>query len=89
MVKIHYDFTDGTEVSYKEGLDLRDNFNTNCLDFFQVENEAEDVVIVSKNGKTLSRNQLLKNNGKYTVKHIRKEHNILKMFKSGSFSWQP
>ena len=85
MIKIHYDFKDGSEISYKEGMDLKDGFNTHCLDFFTTDNEAEDVLIMSKNGKTLSRNELLENNGKYTLKEIRKEHNILKMFKANSF----
>ena len=33
MITIHYDFTDGTEVSYMEELVLGDNFKTNVLDF--------------------------------------------------------
>lgn len=87
MITIHYDFTDGSEVSYAEGLELKDNFKTCCLDFFTTDNKADDVVIVSKNGKQLSRNELLTNKSKLTNKHIRVEHDILKMFKAGAFRW--
>ena len=87
MITIHYDFTDGTEVSYAEGLELKDNFTTCCLDFFCVDTIAEDIVIVSKNGSSISRNMLISNDGRYTEKEIKPAHNILKMFKAGSFHW--
>ena len=87
MITIHYDFVDGTEVSYKEGLELKDNFNTNCLTFFDNDEEVDDVVIISKNGSILSRKLLLENNSNYTIKEIRKEHNIYKMFIANSFKW--
>ena len=88
MIIIHYDFVLKTEVSYKEGLLLEDNFTTNCLDFFCTDCKATDVVIINKKGKYISRNELLQNKGNYTNKQIRKEHNILKMFKAGSFVWE-
>lgn len=88
MIKIHYDFTDGTEMSYVEGLKMGDNFSTCCLDFFTVENPASDVVIITQSGSSISRNELVNNEGDYTAKEIRKEHNILKMFKAGSFDWK-
>lgn len=88
MIKIHYDFTDGTEMSYVEGLKMGDNFSTCCLDFFTVENPASDVVIITQSGSTISRNKLINNEGDYTAKEIRKEHDILKMFKAGSFDWK-
>jgi hypothetical protein len=87
MIKIHFDFVDGTEVSYSEGLDLKDNFNTNCLDFFCWDKDVDDVLVVDKKGNVLSRNTLLVNNT-YTNKQIRKNHNIQKMLKAGSFNWQ-
>ena len=87
MIKIHYDFTDGTEVSYAEGLKLRDNFNTCCLDFFTTDHIADDIVVISKSGKELSRNELMKNKGNFTLKEIRKEHDILKMLKANTFNW--
>ena len=87
MIKIHFDFVDGTEVSYSEGLKLKDNFNTNCLDFFCWDKDVDDVLVVDKNGNVLSRNTLLVKNT-YTEKQIRKTHNIQKMLKAGSFKWQ-
>ena len=86
MIKIHYDFTDGTEVSYKEGLELKDHFNTNCLDFFNWDENVSDVWVISANGSILSRNSLLKD-GTYTTKHITKTHNIQKMLKANTFNW--
>lgn len=87
MITIHFDFANGTEISYKEGLNKKDDFNTCCLDFFCFDTNVDDVVIKSKNGNTLSRNNLLKKGNKHTLKEIRKSHNILKMFKSNSFNW--
>lgn len=87
MIFIHYDFTDGTEVSYHEGLKLKNGFTTNCLDFFNFDSEADDVLIIDKHGNTLSMNSLLVKNP-YTNKEIRTEHNIQKMFKANSFNWQ-
>lgn len=83
MITIHYDFTDGSEVSFHEGLLLRDNFTTCCLDFFNFDIETDDVIIIRKDGKKISR----KNIQKHCVKEIRKQHNIHKMFVAGSFDW--
>ena len=88
MIKIHFDFTDNTEVSYKEGLILKDNFNTCCLDSFCTDCKATDVIIIDKSGNYISRNELLLNKGNYTSKQIRNAHNILKMFKANTFNWQ-
>lgn len=87
MITIHYDFTNGTEVSYKEGLELKDNFNTNCLDFFSFDEEVDDVIVIDKLGNSISRNDLLGNVGNHTDKDIRVSHNIHKMLKANSFKW--
>lgn len=84
MIKIHYDFTDKTEISYKEGLEKGDNFTTNCLQFFCLDNKASEVIIINKEGKYISRNNIQA----HTLKEIRKEHNILKMFLSEAFDWK-
>lgn len=86
MISIHFDYTDGTEISYYEGLKKKDNFSTCCLDFFSFDTDVSDVVVFTKNGKYVSRNELLQNTGKFTDKEIRKEHNIHKMLVSGSFN---
>lgn len=85
MIKIHIDFKDGTELSLIEGQAKGDNFTTNCLDFFQMDNPAEEVKIIYSNGSYISRNELLTKQGKYCYKQVRKEHNIQKMFLAGKF----
>lgn len=89
MIIINYDFVAGDEISYAEGIEkLRngeDSFNTNCLLFFNTENNA---VIFSKSGSYVSVQEILKNDGIYTEKEIRKEHNILKIFLAGGLVWQ-
>ena len=87
MIRIHYDFTDGTELSYEEGLYRRDDFSTNCLDFFCFDTDVDDVLVVDRKGNVLSRNALLKPN-KFTMKEIRKSHNLQKLLKANSFNWR-
>lgn len=87
MIIINYDFVDGSEVSYAEGVELKDNFTTNCLDFFSFDLQVDDVVVVDKLGGVISRNGLLTDNY-YTSKEIRKEHNIQKILKSGGFNFK-
>lgn len=83
MITIHYDFTDGTEISYIEGLLKKDNFTTNCLEFFNMDIDVDDVIVVNKSGKIISR----KNINNHTSKEIRKEHDIRKMLVANSFIW--
>lgn len=83
MIKIHYDFIDGTEISYKEGVLLKDNFTTCCLDFFNMDEIVDDVIIIMKDGRKISR----KNIHLHSSKEIRKFHNIHKMFLFNAFNW--
>lgn len=83
MIIIHYDFTNGSEVSYIEGKMLGDNFTTNCLDFFNMEEPVDDIIVLRKNGTEISR----KNIQQHTSKEIRKEHNLHKMLVANSFNW--
>lgn len=83
MIKIHWDFTDGTEVSYIQGIELKDNFTTHCLDFFNMDIEVDDVVVIRNDGLKISR----KNIQNHTNKEIRQAHNIHKMLVSNSFNW--
>lgn len=87
MITIHYDFTDGTEISYVEGLEKGDNFSTHCLDFFCFDTKVDDVRIIDKEGNSLYRNALLSNNT-YTYKEIKKGHNLVKLLKAGTFNWR-
>ena len=84
MIIIHWDFTDGSEVSYQEGMELKDNFTTCCLEFFNMDIDVDDVIIYRKDDKHISRKNIQKHsNGK----EIREEHNIHKMLVAGSFNW--
>lgn len=84
MITIHWDFVDGTEVSYIEGIRLGDNFTTNCLDFFNMDIAVDDVVVKRKDGSRIHRKYI---NDYSRGKEIRKTHNIHKMLVAGSFIW--
>lgn len=83
MITIHWDFTNGTELSYVEGCRKGDDFTTCCLEFFNMDIEVDDVVVVNKTGKIISR----KNIWLHSSKEIRKEHDIRKMLVAGAFQW--
>ena len=83
MIIIHYDFVDGTEVSYLEGLEAKDNFTTCCLDFFNQDIEVDEVIVLRKDGSKISR----KNIQQHTDKQIREAHNIHKMLLAQTFEW--
>ena len=83
MITIHYDFSDGTEVPYMQGRLLGDNFTTHCLDFFNMDQNTDDVIVLRSDGLKISR----KNIKNHSLKEIRKSHNIHKMLVAGSFDW--
>lgn len=83
MIVIHWDFSDGTEVSYTQGKLLVDNFTTHCLDFFNMDVEVDDVIVLRSDGTKISR----KNIDKHSIKKILKSHNIHKMLVANSFDW--
>lgn len=83
MIIIHWDFTDGTEVSYVEGKSLGYNFTTHCLDFFNMDENVEDVVVLRSDGAKISR----KNIKAHSFKEIRESHNIHKLLIAGCFIW--
>jgi len=83
MITMHWDFSDGTEVPYMQGKLLGDNFTTHCLDFFNMDEDVDDVVVLRSDGAKISR----KNIKKHTTKEIRKAHNIRKMLLADSFVW--
>jgi hypothetical protein len=89
-IKIHYDFTDGTELSYVEGLeaiDLNLSFTTNCFEFFTSDRSCE-VIVEKASGRYISMQEVLANDNFYTRKHIRKAHNLRKMLVAGGFKWK-
>lgn len=87
MIQINFDFVDGTELSYMEGVMLKDNFTTNCLDFFSFSTKAENVRVVNKGGGYIDLLDLIENNG-YTAKEIRVAHDIQKILKAGGFKFK-
>ena len=83
MITIHYNFTDGSEVSYQEGLELKDNFTTCCLDFFTMDIETDDIKVIKQDGSYISRKTIQLHSSKI----INKSHNIHKMLVANSFKW--
>ena len=88
-VTIHWDFTDGTELSFIEGLASKKDFTTCCTHFFKFGYEQFDVTVVKKDGSYINKLELLdSNSGGYTNKAIRKEHNIEKLLIANHFQWK-
>jgi len=86
MINIHFDFTNGSELSYIEGKIKKKDFNTNCLGFFSFDTE-DDVKVIKKDGSYILKSELLGYSG-YTAREIREGHNIEKMLRANSFKWQ-
>lgn len=88
---IHYDFRTGRELSYIEGkfaVINNQSFVTNCLDFFDFDCAADDVIVLKSDGTKISRNSLLTATQTHTVKQIRRSHNIQKMLKAGALTFR-
>lgn len=90
MIKIHYDFSDGTELllhQAKEALIRGESFTTHCTNFFNTDNL--ECMIVCEDGRYMSVSELLENNkDQYTDKQIRKSHNLEQLFLSGCIKWE-
>ena len=85
IIVIHYDFTDGSELSYIQGLNSKTAFTTHCLEFFSTENI--NAIVVKKNGEYIKVKDLLENTGFHTKKQIRKSHKLRKMLIANVFEW--
>ena len=82
MITIHYDYTDGTEVSYIEGVRLGDNFTTTCTSFFSFMFSA-DVRVLKKDSTSITKSKLLANDsGIYSTNNIKGTEDIEKMLLS-------
>ena len=58
-------------------------------DFFNNDEDVYDVLVIDKNGNTLSRKTLMtKGDTTYTNKDMREAHNLQKMLKGNSFNWR-
>lgn len=90
MIIINFDFTTGNEISYLDGLDKQDDFETCVLDFFCATDYAinSDVIVRKKDGSFISRNKLMSNESNYTVKFMRNAHNIRKMLVANAFDFE-
>jgi hypothetical protein len=89
MIIIHYDYTDGTEISYVEGLNCDKDFTTHCLEFFSAHYvTVGDIIVMCKDGRYASRNEILAGDKHYSVKKIRPEHNLRQMLIAGSFEFK-
>ena len=90
MINIHFDFTDGTELSYGEGIDKRDNFITNCLSFFDSDllDEHYDIVVTKLNGDYISMKELLDGDIHYTNKRLTMQHNLYRLLVGDVFNWK-
>jgi len=85
IIRVHYDFTDGSELSYIEGKNCKGAFTTNCLEFFSTSNP--NTFIVKRDGGRMSVQDLLRNDGFITKKEIREAHDLRKMLVAGAFEW--
>jgi hypothetical protein len=95
MIKIHYDFTDGSELSIEEAREAsknRESFTTCCLNFFDGDHlqSGEDIFVLKKDGSYISLSELLDSDTSlaYTHKEIRRAHNTSKMLLAGAFNWK-
>ena len=86
MITIHYDYTDGTEISYFKEMNSKADFTTNCLLFFN-NDEEQEVKILRENGDYIIKSDLFNTNF-HTEKDIRIEHNILRIFIANGFRWK-
>lgn len=86
IITIHFDFTDGSELSYIEAKNETKSFNTHCLDFFCFDTEADDVIVLKKDGTRISRKNIQQHvcNGK----EIREAHNLHKLLRCGYFEFK-
>lgn len=83
MITIHWDYTDGSELSYIEGKKKKDNFTTCCLDFFNQDEPVNDVVIKKKDGAYISRMYI----DLSTNKDIKEHTNIRNLLVGGALKF--
>lgn len=91
IITIHYDFRTGRELSYTGGklaLMNSQSFVTHCLDFFDFDCTADDVIVLKYDGTKISRNSLLTATQSHTPKQVRRSHNIQKMLKAGALTFR-
>lgn len=97
MIRINWDFVSGKEVSFIEGKQQQNNFETNVLNFFcwdylgtkncdePFKPSISDVVVVKQNGDYIS----LRTIHNHTDKEMRWVHNTSRMLVANGFQWLP
>ena len=94
IITITYDYVAENSKSYLEGkklIDCGESFTTNCLEFFDFDlfnKRVDDVVVLKKDGTSISLRKLLDNNAGYTDKEIREAHNAKKLLISGALEFK-
>lgn len=90
-IYINYDFVSGKELSYTNGLEATDTFETNCLNFFNFEKllEFNDIIVRKQNGEYISLIELINDKDyNYCNESIYTNHDVEKMLIANSFNWQ-
>ena len=94
IITITYDYVAENSKSYLEGkklIDYEESFTTNCLEFFDFDlfnKRVDDVVVLKKDGTSISLRKLLDNNAGYTDREIRTAHNVKKLLISGALEFK-
>lgn len=89
MITIHFDYIDGTEVSYSVGLNSGTEFTTNCLDFFS-QDTVTDVMVKKLDGSYILKSELLDITkvGEYYNEVVGIDTNILELLKNDNLLWK-
>lgn len=89
IIKITYDYVDENSKSYLEGnelIRLGKSFTTNCLEFFDFDifnKRVDDVIVLKKDGTSISLRKLLGDISDYTDKEIRETYDARVLLTSG------
>jgi hypothetical protein len=101
MIKIHFDFTDGTELSYSESIStIVESINNGTSDFathslevidqwLAFDRPPSEIVVLRKDGSYIDIKEVLKNDGNYGDKYLTRDHSLARMIKANALRWQP
>ena len=94
MIKVHFDFTDGTELSYSESINNRTtDFTTHSLEIIDqwltFDRLLPEIIVLRKDGSYIDVREVLNNDGKYGDKYLTRDHSLALMIKASALKWQP
>ena len=94
MIKVHFDFTDGTELSFSESINNRTtDFTTHSLEvidqWLTFDRLLPEILVLRKDGSYIDIREVLNNDGKYGEKYLTREHSLTRMIKADALKWQP